>query len=305
MLARSPRTSSFVHWRWLPTVWALTSRFLFESKSGRELSKTGRLPVQGDTSTAGVREPYDVKSTDVGHGWTNVSLKPSVPARATGVLAAKRRGKKGKGKKGKRTRTGVVARLPPPLMTTDNVPFHRRYAVSATVGPVSVTRTAIAGALGGVCTIVNSTILAWASSFHLKRIKIWPAASSTGAQTACEIYWSVGGGAEQQLSKDTATVNNVPNGVAQDAAIVMVPPRNTYLRDWQQTGVDSSDVMFVIQNLTLGTIVDIEGVYTLANAAGGLNITSVATCSLGSVYYLALDGRASNKLVPQGLPTTS
>ncbi len=235
------------------------------------------------------------------------ALVPAAKAAGFSLATRKRRtGRKGaKGRKGrKRTKAGVVSRLPPALMTTDNVPFRRRYAVSASVGPVSVTRANICGALGGVCTIVNSTILAWASSFHIRRIIVWPAVAS-GAQTACEIYWSVGGGAEQQLSKDSATITNVPSGITQDSAIVMVPPRKSYLSEWQQSGVDSSDVMFVIQNLTQGTIVDFEGVYTLANAAGGVNITGITTASQGSVYYLALDGRASNKLVPQGLPTTS
>jgi hypothetical protein len=87
--------------------------------------------------------------------------------------------------------------------------------------------------------------------------------------------------------------------------MVIAPPKNSYLRDWQQIGTDSSDVLFVIQNLTQGTIVDFEGVYTLGNSSGGINITGVTTASQGSIYYLALDGRASNKLVPQGLPTTS
>ncbi len=224
---------------------------------------------------------------------------PGIAARRQRRGAARRGGRKPR-----RSKAGVVGRLPPPLSTTDNVPFRRRYLVSATVGPVNVTRAFIGGALGGVCTIVNSTILAWASSFRIKRIIVWPAVAS-GAQTTCEIYWSVGGGAEQQMSKDSAKVATMPSGITEDSPMVFRPPRNSYLTNWQQVGVDSSDVMFTIQNLTQGSVVDFEGVYTLANSAGGINITSVATASVGSVYYLALDGRASNKLVPQGLPTTS
>jgi hypothetical protein len=54
----------------------------------------------------------------------------------------------------------------------------------------------------------------------------------------------------------------------------------------------------------IGSIVDLSVSFTLSNIQGALQET-VASGSLGNVYYLALDGPSANTYIPLGLPTTS
>jgi hypothetical protein len=72
---------------------------------------------------------------------------------------------------------------------------------------------------------------------------------------------------------------------------------------WQALGSNSSDPLFALTVAT-GSVIDIEGVYTLTNDYIAPN-SSITTGTAGMAYYLALDGPVSHKLVPQGLPTTN
>ncbi len=52
-------------------------------------------------------------------------------------------------------------------------------------------------------------------------------------------------------------------------------------------------------------MIDVDIDFTLAANFTPQAFTGFTTVVLGTFYYLALDGRASNKLVPVGLPTTT
>jgi hypothetical protein len=151
--------------------------------------------------------------------------------------------------------------------------------------------------LGGICTVVNSVHTAWASAFKVRRITIWPAAGSDAI-----VLWGTST-AEQALQRDDEIVNSIPTGITVDRPVSVHPNPDSYMSMWQMTGQNSTDVMFYI-SAELGSIIDIEGVFTLVNAYVAPNATITAG-TLGVTYYLALDGPSSNKAQPLGLPTTA
>jgi len=83
------------------------------------------------------------------------------------------------------------ASLPPLIQITPCVKQHiYRFFSSAVATNVGVSIANIMGALGGVCTLTNSTVQAFTGSFRLKRITIWSAVSSSVA-TVPTLAWTL------------------------------------------------------------------------------------------------------------------
>jgi hypothetical protein len=201
------------------------------------------------------------------------------------------------------TGVGAVPTLPPVMEAVLAVPFRIRYVQTSTVAyanSVPVTRGNIASALGGVVYGTGPVdFVCWASSFRLRRLTAWPAAggdwgclSNSGTSTA-----------EQALSKDSEKISVLPTGITIPVGgRVFRFKRDTFQGMWQQV-VDPNDTLFEYWG-TAGSVVDLEGVFTLSGAVNqgyGLTLTSGTA---GQSYYLALDGKTSNNLIPQGLQTT-
>ncbi len=202
-----------------------------------------------------------------------------------------------KGKRAAKSSTRKVPALPMPLHATDCVPFHRRFLVASKATSNSVTRQFLASALGGICSVTNSVHTSWASSCRIRSITIWPAAGSQAA-----LNWATSS-AEQALQRDDFIIDTMPTGITVDKPVRVVPNKKSYLSMWQALGSNSTDPLFQV-SAELGSIIDVEGVYTLTNDYVAPN-TTIAAGTLGVVYYLALDGPSSNKIQPLGLPTTA
>jgi hypothetical protein len=147
--------------------------------------------------------------------------------------------------------------------------------------------------------VANSTLAAFASSFRLLRITAWPSAGGDFGLIA-----ALGGTAEQALQKDSEKISVIPTGVTtSEKARVFSFHKKSYLGMWQLTGVNPNDSMLSYWG-TSGTVVDVEGVFTLVGATSNPYPNTVATATLSNVYYPSFDGSTTHVWVPQGLETT-
>lgn len=194
--------------------------------------------------------------------------------------------KKGRHKKGK-----AQANLPPMRNLAVTVRHTFRFRSAGFVA-VSCSVTDLLGACGGICYTANSLLRTWASSVRVHKMTIWPDAA--GEVT---INWAT---PVTGIEKDVMMNEDLPTGVTLTGAVVSKPPAKSLCGSWLQ----SSTANIFIVNSTAGCIMDVDLEFTLSATLLGTAIT-IATGTLGTIYYLALDGPSQNNLVPVGLVTTS
>jgi len=170
-----------------------------------------------------------------------------------------------------------------------------RFYASAS-GTQNVSVPSILGAIGGVCVVANSSIQPWCSSFRIKQVDLYPSASSSG-EDAANVQWDTGLSA---FIKDSLKDITMPIGITIASKVSSNPPPKTLASDWIASTATGN--VFSL-NVASGTIIDIHIDYTLS-ATFEANAISIATGTLGKVYYLALDGPSTNVFVPVALVTT-
>jgi len=189
----------------------------------------------------------------------------------------------------------VAPSLPPTLQLTPSVNQTFRFSVTSTgVYPVTV------GNLLAVCGNVASTVLLVKSvcaSLKLNRVTMWPGTVTGGASVA-QLWWNSG---ESGQVPDEFRDGSIPSGVTVTKALTFEPPAKSLASYWIGV-VDSAAVVFTLE-ADAGAIVDVHITGRLCNVFSSFG-TAVASATLGTFYYLSLDGPASNKIVPIGLPTT-
>jgi len=201
--------------------------------------------------------------------------------------------------KGKFARkVSMRAMLPPELDPTPHCRKVFRFGVAAT-GTYSITIGSVLGACGGICSIASSKLQPWASSFRINRVVVYPSVG-TGVYTFFD--WTPSG--SSGYVPDTATICNIPDGVSVTGPMRFIPPARSLAGDWINPASFTASTQLVGCTVHIGSVVDLEIEFTLSNVSEATNVT-IASGTLGAVYYLALDGPSSNKLIPQGLPTTS
>jgi hypothetical protein len=192
-----------------------------------------------------------------------------------------------------------AVKLPPVLEATPRLSHVYRFAASAN-SSLTITMANLLGAFGGVCTVANSKVQPWASSFRIRSLTIWPAYAASGNYTFVD--WVSAG--SSGYVPDTASMINIPDGITVTTALRFKPPRGSLAGHWLNPVTISSSAVVFGCTVKIGSVLDLDVEYTLSNISEAGNIT-VTAGTLGLVYYLALDGPSSNKLVPQGLPTTA
>jgi len=103
--------------------------------------------------------------------------------------------------------------------------------------------------------------------------------------------------------EDREILQDIPAGVTIDRALVFSPPKTSICSNWINAAQASNTIMQGTVDAGAILDLDIELTFLTANLVG--HTQAVTTATLGNVYYLALDGKASNKLVPRGLPSTT
>jgi len=183
--------------------------------------------------------------------------------------------------------------LPPTLETS--VESNHVYRFLSTSGSAKVVSFGtMLGAMGGICTVANTTIKSFHSSMKIMRVTVWSAASSS-TEEGVQLFWE--SGTSSQIP-DEAKISSIPQGVTVTKALVFVPPEKSLAADWLSAAAN----LFSIQS-PVGSIVDVHVVGRLSNVFASVAST-VGTATLGSTYYLSLDGGSSGTYVAQGLPTT-
>lgn len=231
---------------------------------------------------------------------TNPPIKSAASVKQLPRLVKKGRAVVRARKSGPRRKAGAP-HLPPIINATPTFGHTYRFTV-ATVNLTDfpVVGADLAGALGTICTVVNSKVQPYISTVRIHRITIWPAANSNPPLKA-SVEW----GAIAGIVKDESKVSGLPSGITEEKVVTAVPPRNSLASDWLNLQSLTGNILFYL-SCPAGSIIDIQLTCTLAAAfVTPANIT-VTTGVVGTAYFLALDkaGGTSN-IAPLGLPTTT
>jgi hypothetical protein len=217
-------------------------------------------------------------------------------------LGLSARARMGRGRRGRR---GKAPALPPELNASPPLFQVLRYIVGAS--PATTTTVNVPqmiAACGAIGTVTNSTVATVFSTVRVHSITIWPGLSdSSGNPTsnAPEIQWI---GTTGSVLKDTSRSKSVPFGVGVERALFERPPPDSLASDWLFYDGTTATELFNISGLTAGSIIDVAVTATMKNNVAGVSVSGVATVTLGSLYWLYLDGSTAHKLQPVARPST-
>jgi hypothetical protein len=210
-----------------------------------------------------------------------------------------------KGPHGKNRLKGIT--LPPMLHSTPKMRHVYRFIVTS-LANVTTTFGELLGALGGM-GYDSTHIQHWASSVRIRSLTIWPAATAVGSASVCTVEWTASSGETAHIPDDFCE-KATPAGVTITGALIYRPPVRSLASDWLSVGgpVAVTDNVLSFVNLASGSVLDLDVEFTLGvcvSTASALHRSTVSTATLGSIYYLDLDG-PSGKIVPvTGIPTTN
>jgi len=192
----------------------------------------------------------------------------------------------------------VVPKLPPPISTTPTLGHVYRYTC-ATTGSYAITVVDLIGAGGMICHVVNSSAICVMEAVKVHRVTIWSALSTSSSFTP-GVVWGLMG---QDFAPDNEKSVVVPQGSTNVKPVSSTPPKGgLVLGNWLNNN-GSAQVVFTLVNVSAGSVVDVHLSFEQLNNNSAVAVSVTAT-ALGTNFYPALDGPASNKLIPTGLPTS-
>jgi hypothetical protein len=172
-----------------------------------------------------------------------------------------------------------------------------RFVADSNVTQGTATLVSVFGAIGGICTVANSSVQGWASSFRLRRLTIWPAASGEAT-----IFWGTGN-AGTFGQPDEVHDSSIPTGITIDQPVSSTPPKNSWAAQWHDSTESVATAPILYFTITEGSVLDLELDFTLSAALNGYQ-WSATTASLKAIYYGYLDGSTTHLLKPLGRPST-
>jgi hypothetical protein len=258
------------------------------STSGKEEEKKseGKIPLSnGVPAGLSISLPEGGSSStlpDVGLANSYLRLALKIPAPFSSLTRLGNRG----------TGSSTSSSLPKPLRTTAHTTRHLRFQnTSAALLPITSLMLANAcGTMGTSAVTVRSSL----SNVMLTSLTVWPPAGGFA-----QVYWTSDTG---QDFDDLVDVS-IPTGITDTTAARYRPSPKSLASFWQGSG--AAGVTLLNLSCSVGSIVDVSIASRYSNALPNFAAQTVITAVLGNVYYLALDGPASNKYIPVGLPTTS
>jgi hypothetical protein len=131
------------------------------------------------------------------------------------------------------------------------------------------------------------------SSFKIHSVTIYPAASAANVYLEWVEAATVG-----LHTKDERKMRPMPNGITISAPMRYVPPKGSDASFWQD-GQGTANSLFVLLG-SIGCIMDIDATVTMQNTGTNVQQTGFTSLTVGSVYYPAIDGRATNRWPPIG-----
>lgn len=216
----------------------------------------------------------------------------------TMVVRAGRRGMQKARTRVKGARRGR-SRVPllPKTLEVEHIVDSRIYYTNSSASTTSVSVANLLCSIGTICTVANSTLTAVCGSVKIRRITVWPAVNNTTSATYPDVTWSTG---VSNLNKDETKIRPIPQGTSITAPMVFVPPQKSLACMWMSSSASGN--LFTIST-NVGSIVLVELTGTFSNSYGPASQT-VATATLGSVYYPYLDGATTHRYNPLGLSST-
>ncbi len=112
------------------------------------------------------------------------------------------------------------------------------------------------------------------------------------------VVWSTS--STGNFGSDKVMDRSVPAGVTNSGPLVSAPSRSSLIAG---NFLDTSFGLICSLNCGEGSIIQVDATWQLHNNLTPVTIAPTATV-IGTYFYPALDGVASNKLVPLGLPTS-
>jgi hypothetical protein len=184
--------------------------------------------------------------------------------------------------------------LPPSINVVPTFRHVYRYIAqdaSATVKTVTIAKLVQSfGSVAIATTQLGSVI----TSFKLRRITIYPSSATGGSIPYVE--WSE---ASSAFTKDERKNVSVPSGITVERPLRVSPPKGTLASFWLSSLSPTAEVFNIAA--TVGSIVDVDVMCTLAVAGTQYQETGYSGLTVGQMYYPSLDGRATNDFAPVDL----
>jgi hypothetical protein len=225
------------------------------------------------------------------------AITSTMPRNRSAKSMVNRPRKNGRKRQGPARRGVATGSSNPPQMESNLKLTHKfRFQASAAEANFAITDSSVIGALGGICTVTNSTVTNFAQSFRIKSLEMWAPPASQGAAATVSVEW-FGFGNSPNIEHSDTTLS-----VSRNAHIKSAPPSSSLASFWQK---GTSTNLFIL-NFGTNTIIDLIVEIMMADQETALETTSVSAGVLGHIYYLALDQElGSHILVPVSLNTTS
>jgi len=199
-------------------------------------------------------------------------------------------------RRGPRRNSTMVLSKPPQISSNVIVRHKFRFTNTGTTSAIPIYTTELISAMGCMGTVTNSTVTAFFLSARLIKVEAWANTSASNASAGVLLKW----GSNNNYT-GTREVSDLTNNPSAPAHIIARPPKESMPAFW--FNAQSSFNIFTI-GIAPGGIIDVslEGVLSDQDLAP-LSV-AVATAVVGTTYYLALDGPATNQFVPVGLVST-
>lgn len=185
-----------------------------------------------------------------------------------------------------------VPNLPPKVSTTVKASFQRLFSnTNTTVTAYNITGNSLAGSLGAVCYVANTTARAVFGLARIKSITVWPGSepvTSGSLRNLVDLRWS--NGPLSTIVDDRNQVQIVPSGITSTKGMRFVPPPHTLCGSWFQLGAVAASTLFTIE-MSAGCVIIVDVEAALSNNFTGATISlSGVTAAVGTFGYTPLDG---------------
>jgi len=166
-----------------------------------------------------------------------------------------------------------------------NLTFNHKFRFNCTAAVSSdITNSNLMATFGTICTVLNTSGVALAESFKLKRVKIWTPPPTQGSSATCSVEWSTF--ASAALYNSSMQTSDTSINPSSPAYVSVAPPKGSNASFWQTAG---TTVLFHI-TAPIGSIIEIDVLVVLVddnNDRLGITYTSGAA-TLGNFYYIDL-----------------
>jgi len=187
----------------------------------------------------------------------------------------------------------------PPQIQSNIIVSHVYRFVSNNGEAITVSSLNLLGAAGVMGTVANTDVQTIFASVKVHSVTMWGTVTAGDSFTvSCEWEGAAGTIINNAEASDTST------SVAYPAYLFTRPPKRSSAEFWMPA---NGTTVFTL-TAPSGTIIDVHMSLISQDDDDGQSLANykipVSSCTVGTSYYLALDGPASNEYIPVSLTTT-